>query len=229
MRRGRQPDVPTLTQMYRRLLRVFGPQHWWPARHPFEVMVGAILTQATAWHNVERAIDNLRSTKVLSAERLSSIGRRRLERLIRPAGYFRQKAARLRALSRWAVARFQGRPSRMFRVEHNALRTELLTIPGVGEETADSILLYAGQQPVFVIDAYTRRIFGRHYLIDGHEPYEQLQTFVMDQLPTDPQLFNEFHALLVELGKRHCRRRAPDCDHCPLAEFPHNPEDMTHG
>jgi len=211
-------------QMYRRLLRALGPQHWWPARHPFEVMVGAILTQATAWHNVERAIDNLRQAGALSAERLAATPRARLHSLIRPAGYFRQKAVRLHTLSRWALDRFQGRPGRMFRVKPRRLREELLRISGIGPETADAILLYAGHQPLFVIDAYTRRIFGRHFLIDGREPYEAVQRLVMDRLPKSPKLFNEFHALLVELGRRHCHRRAPDCERCPLQAFPHNLE-----
>lgn len=211
-------------QMYRRLLRAFGRQHWWPARHPFEVMVGAILTQATTWHNVERAIDNLRRAGALSAQRLAVMPRARLQSLIRPAGYFRQKATRVQGLSRWALHRFQGRPGRMFRGNLRRLREELLGLPGIGPETADAILLYAGRQPLFVIDAYTRRVFGRHFLIDGREPYEAVQRLVMDRLPKSPTLFNEFHALLVELGKRHCHRRAPDCARCPLVEFPHNLE-----
>ena len=229
MRRVRPRGVPSLMKIYRRLLRAFGPQHWWPANYPFEVMVGAILTQATAWHNVERAIDRLRHAGALSAERLAALPTDRLQAMIRPAGYFRQKAARLQAFSRWAMGRFQGRPGRMFRVEPQRLRAELLSISGIGPETADSILLYAGQQPVFVIDAYTRRIFARHDLIDGREPYDALQQFVMAQLPKDAHVFNEFHALLVALGKRHCHRRAPECARCPLGAFPHNVEVIDHG
>jgi endonuclease-3 related protein len=229
MRRVRPRGVPSLMTIYRRLLRVFGPQHWWPASHPFEVMVGAILTQATAWHNVERAIDRLRRGGALSAERVAAMPTDRLRTMVRPAGYFRQKTARLRAFSQWAMARFQGRPGRMFRVEPQQLRAELLSLSGIGPETADSILLYAGQQPVFVIDAYTRRIFARHHLIGGREAYDALQQFVMAQLPRDAQLFNEFHALIVTLGKRHCHRRAPECAQCPLEVFPHTIEVFDHG
>lgn len=217
-------NSPSLRTIYRRLLRRLGPQHWWPACSALEVMVGAIVTQSTNWHNVERAMVNLKQAGALSARGLVRLRSSVLQRLIRPSGYFTQKAARLKTFSRWYVARYGANPRRMFRTEPWTLRRELLGISGIGPETADSILLYAGHQPVFVVDAYTRRIFRRHQLVDGDEPYEVLQRFAMDRLPEDPTVFNELHALLVAVGKSYCHRRAPECDRCPLGDFPHQIE-----
>jgi endonuclease-3 related protein len=151
--------------------------------------------------------------------------------LIRSTGYFRQKAARLQGFSRWYRDTYGANVRRMFRTEPSALRQRLLGLSGIGPETADSILLYAGEQPVFVVDAYTRRILGRHRLIHGRESYEAIQRSVMDRLPENPRLFNEFHALLVAVGKRYCHRRDPRCADCPLGEFPRHLEDgaRTHG
>ena len=185
-------------------------------------MVGAIVTQNTAWLNVERAIANLKAAGLLSADGVARASSRRLERLLRPSGYFRQKAARLKTFSRWYRTTYEASPRRMFRTDPGTLRTQLLGISGIGPETADSILLYAGHQPVVVVDAYTRRIFHRHYLIHGDESYEELQRWTMDRLPEDPAVFNEFHALLVAAGKRYCHPRNPECARCPLGEFPHN-------
>jgi len=224
-----QTSLPSLRQLYRRLLRALGPQQWWPAKSPFEVMVGAILTQGTNWHNVERAIARLKTAQALSARRLASLRASGIQPLIRSSGYFRQKTTRLQAFSRWYLATYGANVKRMFRTDRWRLRHELLQLSGIGPETADSILLYAGHQPVFVIDAYTRRILRRHQLIEGHEPYEVLQRVVMDRLPEDPQLFNEFHALLVAVGKRYCHRRDPDCARCPLGEFPYQLEETDHG
>lgn len=190
-------------------------------------MVGAIVTQSTNWHNVERAMANVKQACALSARTMARLRPSVLRRLIRPSGYFTQKAARLKTFSRWYVARYGASPRRMFRTEPWTLRQELLGLPGIGPETADSILLYAGQQPVAVVDAYTRRIFRRHHLAEGDEPYEVIQRFVMDRLPEDPKVFNEFHALLVAVGKSYCHRRDPECDQCPLGEFPHHVEE-TH-
>ena len=192
-------------------------------------MVGAILTQSTAWRNVERAVAKLKTARVLSAKRLASLQPHVLQRLIRPAGYFRQKAKRLQTFSRWYLSAYGANARRMFRRNCWFLRHQLLQIAGIGPETADSMLLYAGDQPVFVIDAYTRRIFTRHQLIDGDESYDTLQRFVMDRLPEDPQMFNEFHALLVRVGKQYCHRRDPRCVQCPLGSFPHNIEVTGHG
>jgi len=185
-------------------------------------MVGAIVTQNTAWRNVERAIANLNAAGLLSAARLVRVSSKRLEQLLRPSGYFRQKAARLKTFSRWYQRAYGANPRRMFQTDPWTLRRRLLDISGIGPETADSILLYAGRQPVFVVDAYTRRIFRRHYLIHGDESYAEIQRWIMDRLPEDPAVFNEFHALLVAVGKRSCHPRNPECDRCPLGEFPHH-------
>ena len=208
--------------MYRRLIGALGPQRWWPARSAFEMMVGAILTQATAWQNVERAIGRLRRRKALRAEKLLRLSEAALQEAIRPAGYFRQKAARLRGFTRWYVRRYGGSPRRMFRTPWPALREELLARHGIGPETADSMLLYAGRQPVFVVDAYTRRMFQRHRLIDAGASYEAIQTLAMRELPRDVALYNECHALIVAAGKQFCHRRDPACERCPLDDLPHD-------
>ena len=210
-----------LRLIYRRLFRAFGPQGWWPASHPFEMMVGAVLTQATSWRNVEQAIERLRRAGGLAPRRLLAMPRRRLERAIRTAGYFRQKAKRLAIFSRWYVTRYGGSPARMFRTPWRALRTELLSLHGIGPETADSMLLYAGKQPVFVVDAYTTRIFRRHRLIGADATYEDVQRFAMRELSPSATVYNECHALLVAVGKRFCHRQHPDCGHCPLGDLPH--------
>ncbi len=187
-------------------------------------MVGALLTQNTAWSNVERAIGQLKRARALSARKLARLRPSVLQRLVRSSGYFRQKAAVLQGFSQWYLSRYRGSHRVMFRAPLGALREELLAVKGIGPETADSILLYAGEQPIFVIDAYTRRIFHRHRLIKGGESYEQLQRFVMERLPRHAQLYNEFHALLVAAGKRYCHRRKPNCAACPLGVFPHHIE-----
>ena len=221
MRRRNQASVHLI---FERLYRAFGPQRWWPARSPFEMMTGAILTQATNWRNVELAIRRLRAADGLTPHRLIALPTRRLERLIRPAGYFRQKARRLRAFSRWYLKRFRGSSAVMFRTPLPALRQELLGLSGIGPETADSILLYAGEQPVFVVGAYTTRVFARHRLIDPRARYDEVQQHAMRGLAQDPRVYNEFHALLVAVGKRFCHRRRPDCGHCPLGNLPHTIE-----
>ena len=207
--------------MYRRLFRAFGPQGWWPATSSFEMMAGAILTQATNWRNVEQAIARLTRTGPLTPRRLLRMGRGRVERAIRPAGYFRQKAKRLTAFSRWYLSRYAGSPTRMFRVPWRTLRQELLALHGIGPETADSMLCYAGDQPVFVVDAYTARVFRRHRLIRAEAPYHQIQQLVMQGMSASAKRYNEFHALLVAAGKRYCHRRNPDCRCCPLGDLPH--------
>ena len=187
-------------------------------------MIGAILTQATNWHNVEQALARLRAARMLTARALAGVPRGRLERLVRPSGFFRQKAARVQAFSRWYVRRYGGSRTRMFRGEPERLRRELLSLPGIGPETADAILLYAGRQPVVVVDAYARRVFRRHHLLDGGESYEQIQRMVSDRMPLSPALCNELHALVVAVGKRYCHRRNPACPQCPLGDFPHQQE-----
>ena len=193
------------------------------------MMVGAILTQATNWRSAERAINRLRAAGALGPRRLLAVPGARLERLIRPAGYFRQKAKRLRGYTRWYIERYRGEARRMFRTAPLRLRHELLQVPGVGPETADAILLYAGGKPAFVVDAYTERVFRRHRVIRRGATYDEIQRLAMQRLPADAALFNEFHALLVAVGKRCCHRSAPDCAHCPLGDLPRTLEGSIHG
>lgn len=190
-------------------------------------MVGAILTQNASWRNVERSVRELRRARALSPRRLADLKPATLHRLIRSSGYFRQKTAALQTFSRWYLARYEGSVRRMFRTEPAALRQELIGVKGIGEETADSILLYAIGRPIAVIDAYTRRIFRRHGFIRGDESYRMLQRYVMTRLPGDAVLYNEAHALLVAVGKRYCHRRQPECACCPLGRFPHHGEDAS--
>ncbi len=210
---------PELRQYFDALTAALGPMHWWPARTPFEVIVGAILTQNTAWVNVERAIANLRHARLLTPAALESVPAPRLARLIRSSGYFRQKAKKLKAFVRFLRRDFGGSLARMFRTPTPELRTRLLAVHGIGPETADSILLYAGHDPVFVVDAYTKRILMRHGLADEKAPYEEIRAIFERNLPQDVKLYNEFHALLVNVGKNWCRTKNPLCDQCPLGPF----------
>ncbi len=200
--------------LYRALLEAYGPQGWWPAEDPFEVAVSAILTQNANWRNAERALENLRGASLTSPEAILSAPRERLEALIRPSGFFRQKALRLVALSRAILS--VGGLDALASIPLREAREFLLSIPGVGRETADSILLYALGRPVFVVDAYTRRLVER-LGIPAPPGYEPLRQFFESQLPRDRQLFMEFHALIVAHGKARCRAR-PRCDGCPLAD-----------
>jgi endonuclease-3 related protein len=205
-----------LLDIFSRLAAHFGPLHWWPAQTPFEVVVGAILTQNTAWRNVEYAIANLKAAAALTPAALAGIDRGELENLIRPAGFFRQKAERLQLFARHLLSRYGGDLAAMLSGSMQAVRVELLACKGVGPETADSILLYAGDRPSFVVDAYTRRLFTRLGLLGGSEEYEAIRALFMDNLPPDTDLFNEYHALIVEECKIFCRKRAPLCPACPL-------------
>jgi len=203
-----------LLNIYHRLLEYYGPQHWWPGEEPFEVMVGAVLTQSAAWTNVEKAIRNLREAGALSPEALHRLPVSELAALIFPSGYYNAKAIKLKALADY-LGKYQDDLERMFAVDTCQLRRELLGVHGIGEETADSILLYAADHPVFVVDAYTRRIFGRAGLAPAGGRYSDYQGLFMENLPADVGLFNEYHALLVCLGKNVCRRR-PFCQQCCL-------------
>lgn len=204
---------------YNKLLKSFGPQHWWPGDGPFEVMVGAVLTQNTNWGNVEKAINNLKQARKLSAKAIHEMGKSELAELIRPAGYFNIKAKRLKSLIEWFVDRFNGNIEEMFSQDLQGLREELLSVKGIGPETADSILLYAGNLPSFVVDAYTYRILVRHQLIPEESTYDDIKSFFEDNLPDDATLYNEYHALLVQVGKTYCKPRDPACRVCPLSEF----------
>ena len=202
-----------LRSVYRRLLRRYGPQLWWPAETAFEVMVGAVLTQNTAWINVERAIANLRAADCLEADRILALRQATLAAMLRPAGYFNVKARRLRNYCRWYRA--QGGHAAITALDTVHLRRELLSVNGIGPETADDILLYALGRPVFVIDAYTRRLFGRLGLVDDSEGYEVLRGFFERHLQADAALFNEYHALIVRHAKDICKTR-PRCAACCL-------------
>ena len=196
---------------------------WWPARTPFEVIVGAILTQNTAWTNVERAIDNLRRERLLTPGAIERVSQARLARLVRPSGYFRQKAKKLKAFVQFLGKQYGGSLARMFRTPTTELREKLLGVHGIGPETADSILLYAGDHPVFVVDAYTHRILGRHNVTDGKPDYAAVRALFETNLPKQAALYNEFHALIVNVGKNWCHKSRPRCGECPL--FHHLPVD----
>ncbi|MBL7085086.1 MAG: endonuclease III domain-containing protein [Candidatus Omnitrophica bacterium] len=204
-----------LTNIYKRLYSYFGPQHWWPAENAFEVVVGAILTQNTAWSNVEKAISHLKRNKLISPQRLYNARVKTIAKLIRPCGYYNLKAARIKAFLEVLFAEFKGSLCEMFSLNSKVLREKLLQIKGVGPETADSILLYAANRKVFVVDAYTRRFLWRHKLIEDQASYEQIQGLFERNLPHRSKLFNEYHALIVRLGKEFCRSK-PRCNICPL-------------
>ncbi|MBU0759023.1 MAG: endonuclease III domain-containing protein [Candidatus Omnitrophica bacterium] len=205
-----------LLRIYELLFEKFGPRHWWPGDTRLEIIVGAILTQNTAWSNVEKAIVNLKKEKALNARRLSGISEKRLSTLIKPAGYFNVKARRLKNFLSFLNLSYGGSLDRMFKTDTWELREQLLKVSGIGPETADSILLYAGHKPVFVVDAYTKRVFSRHGFINDSAAYEEVQGLLMKNLPAEEKLFNEFHALIVELGKNICRPAKPLCHECPI-------------
>jgi endonuclease-3 related protein len=200
--------------VYRRLLAAHGPQHWWPGGSRFEIMVGAVLTQNTAWINVERAVLNLRHAKALTPEAIAAAPHARLARWLKPSGYFNVKARRLKAMCRWLIG--QGGVRHLARLSTHDLRIALLAVHGIGPETADDIVLYAFERPVFVIDAYTRRLFARLGHIRGDEGYETLRHLFEKALGSDVQIMNECHALIVTHGKTVCRTR-PRCVMCGLS------------
>ncbi len=204
-----------LIEIYHKLYHAYGPQHWWPGNSPFEIAVGAILTQNTNWANVEKAIRYLKRKKTLNAKGIHAMGTEELALFIRPAGYFNVKAKRLKAFVHFLINDYDGSMNRMRNEEMDTLRTKLLNIHGVGPETADSILLYALEKPVFVIDAYTKRALSRHNIIKRDDSYERIQSLFHSTLNNDTVLFNEYHALFVRLGKTSCRKK-PICDRCPL-------------
>jgi endonuclease-3 related protein len=206
--------------LYHALYKSFGPQGWWPADTELECILGAILTQNTAWKNVERALGNLKKEGLISIEKLALIPTNVLAELIRPSGYFNQKAIRIKNFIRFLMENYDGDLQKMLEEDTEALREKLLVIKGIGPETADSILLYAAKKPIFVVDAYTHRILSRHGLIPEDSTYGEIQEVFMDSLPKDTQLFNEYHALFVRLGKEWCKK-SPICKGCPLEYDPH--------
>jgi len=237
----------SILEYYRALLARFGPQNWWPAQSRFEVIVGAYLTQNTNWANVEKAIANLRRARAMGLEAMRDLPLKKLEQLIRPSGYFRQKAQRLKTFIAFLDKQYSGSLEGMFAQPKEKVRAELLELNGVGPETADSILLYAGNHPVFVVDAYTRRILERHRITTPKTGYEEIRRLIEDAListesgsllvqqpaadPRHPvsrmsraartdlaQHYNEFHALIVRIGNQFCRA-TPNCEGCPLKKF----------
>lgn len=201
-------------EIYNILFSDFGSQGWWPADTDFEVIIGAILTQNTNWKNVEKAIINLKNEKLLTVRKLSKISLSKLERLIKPSGFFRQKAKRIKDFLFFVEKKYKGSIEKLLSRDKEALRSELLLQKGIGPETADSIVLYAAHKPSFVIDAYTKRIFSRLGLIKTTD-YSQVKSFFEMSLPNETQLFKEYHALIVELAKRYCRKK-PLCIGCPV-------------
>ena len=205
-----------LTNIYKLLYRRFGPRHWWPGETKLQIIIGAILTQNTAWGNVEKAIKNLKKERALTVKRLSRISEKKLAKLIRPAGYYNIKSRRIKSFLVFLNEAYKGNINRMFKTRTKVLRGELLDVKGIGPETADSILLYAGEKPVFVVDSYTNRIFSRHCYIQKDADYSEVQGFFEKNLKRNRALFNEFHALIVELGKNICKSTKPLCKMCPI-------------
>ena len=211
----------TLRTVYQRLMRAFGPQHWWPADTVTEVVVGAILTQNTAWSNVEKAIRNLAQAKLLSWRGLREVCEVKLAEHIRPSGTYRVKARRLKAFVAYLWDEHGGRLATLLRGDLDHVRRRLMSIHGIGPETADAILLYAGDRPSFVVDAYTKRVLRRHFVLSGDEGYESVRALFHRAMRPDVKVYQEYHALLVEVAKRNCRVRAT-CAGCPLEALPHD-------
>jgi endonuclease-3 related protein len=209
-----------LMKIYQILYRAYGPRHWWPGETPFEVMVGAILTQNTSWKNVEKAIQKLKEKRVLNIEGIHRLKKSGLASLIRSSGFYRLKAERLKAFIDFLFQEYGGDLEKMRGEKLEVLRPKLLKVKGVGPETADSILLYGLRKPIFVVDAYTKRVLSRHGIVSEKASYEEIQKLFTDHLPHSERLFNEYHALLVHLAKKACKKNEA-CDTCPLRGIKH--------
>ena len=220
---GQAAPGEILRRFYATLLESFGPQGWWPARTRWEVIWGAILVQNTTWRNAALALKNLRDAGLLAWRRFRKLSVAELEELIQPAGFYRQKARTLRNFANWIEEAHGGSLDALFALGTDQVRAQLLELKGIGPETADAILLYSGRHPVFVADAYTRRILSRHDLLSPEADYHTAQRFLHQHLPSEEALFNEFHALLVEAAKRYCHRNAAHCEECPLGKFLEKP------
>jgi len=205
----------SLASIYKLLYKFYGPQNWWPGDTRFEIIVGAILTQNTAWSNVEKAISNLKKERLLSPEKIKNVKKASLASLIRPAGYYNIKAGRLKSFISFLFAEYGGSLNKLSSEESRRLRERLLNVNGIGPETCDSIMLYAFKRGSFVVDAYTKRIFSRHGFVRESDDYHYVQKYFVDNLPKSVRLYNEYHALIVRLAKDFCRTR-PDCADCPL-------------
>lgn len=208
-----------LRAFYAKMLSELGPQDWWPARSRLEIIVGAILAQNTAWQNAALALKRLRTSGLLSMGRLRKASLQEIETCVRPAGFFRQKARTIRNFLDWLESACRGSLGKMFGLPPEEARGLLLEIKGLGPETVDAILLYAGGHPFFVADSYTRRVMARHQMVHPEARYDDVQSFLHRHLPPEPELFNEYHALLVEVGKQYCKRPSPRCPDCPLEIF----------
>ncbi|MCB9770561.1 MAG: endonuclease III domain-containing protein [Candidatus Omnitrophica bacterium] len=227
MKQGRHrislSDLPGLMEVYSSLRERFGHRDWWPGDTPFEIIVGAILTQNTAWKNVEKAIANLKREKVLSVAAMRRIPQDHLAELIRSSGYFNQKAIKLKAFISFLDEHYSGSIAKMAKAPLETLRHHLLEVKGIGPETADSILLYALNKPIFVIDAYTKRLLQRHHYFDKEPTYHEAQEFFERNLPANLDLFNDYHAQIVAVGHHYCKPK-PRCEGCPLEHLPHRSE-----
>lgn len=208
-----------LLDLYKRLHHHFGPLNWWPGDSPFEIAVGAILTQNTAWRNVEKAIDNLKAHNLLSPEALNRMALKDLAEIIKPAGYYNIKAHRLKRFLDFLFRLGGDGLDALSTGDLETWRDLLLQVHGIGPETADSILLYAADRPTFVVDAYTKRVLARHQLLPEEVSYDEVRSFFMDVLDPEASFYNEFHALLVNLGKTFCKKRNPTCAGCPAAKW----------
>ncbi|NLL06535.1 MAG: endonuclease III domain-containing protein [Clostridiaceae bacterium] len=208
-----------LLEIYNLLFSKYGDQHWWPANTKFEVIVGALLTQFISWKNVVKAIDNIKASNLLDVHKLHECDIELLKELIRPAGFFNRKASILKSVMTFLVEEYEGDLDKMFLTSLDVIREKLLKVKGIGPETADSILLYAGMKEIFVVDAYTMRIFTRLGLLKGDEKYHQVQEFFMKYLPKDVDLYNQYHALIVKLGSDCCHSKKPKCDKCSLQDL----------
>lgn len=213
--RNRCGAEPRIFEIYQKLYNHYGSQHWWPGDSPFEIMIGAILTQNTVWHNVEKAINNLKQENLINPKRLAKLSKSELSVLIKPSGFYNIKAKRLMSFTNFINNKYSGRVEKMKQQKLSVLRLQLLSVHGIGEETCDSILLYGLNKPIFVVDAYTKRIFSRHEYFDAKTNYSLVQRFFMQNLPKSVKIYNEFHALLVTLAKDFCRTK-PKCTTCPI-------------
>ncbi|MHC4267504.1 MAG: endonuclease III domain-containing protein [Planctomycetota bacterium] len=210
-----------LTDIYNSLFKSFGKQYWWPGDTDFEVVIGAILTQNTNWSNVEKAIKNLKKAKVFTPKKLHEIEIEKLAEHIKPSGYFNVKARRLKHFIEWLFLKYNGSLSKLFKLDCTTLREQLLSVNGIGRETADSIILYAAEKPTFVVDAYTKRVLVRHGLINENYAYDEIKAVFEDNLPEKVSLYNEYHALIVMVGKHYCKPKM-QCEECPLKNVHRN-------
>lgn len=207
--------------IFKALFNRYGSQYWWPGDGALECIIGAILTQNTSWNNVEKAINGLKNRHLLSIDEMINITTEELAELIKPSGYYNQKAKKIKDFVALICSNYSGNLDRLLEEDLHTLRSSLLNIKGIGPETADSIILYAANKPIFVVDAYTHRIFYRHNMITEDTDYQSLQDLFMDSLPDDTNMFNEYHALIVKVGKEHCKKKNPICEGCPLESDPH--------